>query len=425
MNPNMTKYRPISTALSPNTERDDIVLAKKLLLNPKHLVKGSAVHRLEEKIKELLPIKYAYTFRSGRSALYTALQVLNLKDGDEVITQSYTCAAVPNAILWTGASPVYADIDKDTFNISIEDLAQKITSKTKAIIVQHTFGYPADLRRVQLLAKKRGITIIEDCAHSLGATYDGKNVGTYGDMAIFSFGRDKVISGVVGGMLVTNHFFYSKKIESIRSKLKLPSALWVVKQLLHPLLLNHVILPTYDMASLGKAILESLKTVGIFPKAIYKAEKTGGKAAELLGLMPNAMAVLALHQLRKLHKFNTHRAHLAKFYEESLKPLGKLVKLPKTPRNGTHIFLRYTILTPNAASIVRRGRKENLILGDWYRPTIAPEGVNFDAMRYNPSSCPNAEEASIESINLPTHINIKHHDAEKIVHFLKRQLKKY
>lgn len=422
------KYKPLSIALSPNTERDDILLAKKLLTNPVHLVKGSGPARLEEKFRDMLGVKYTYAFRSGRSALYAALQTLNLRPEDEVVLQSYTCAAVPNAILWTGATPVYADIEKETFNVSVEDLAGKITEKTKAIIVQHTFGLPADMRRIMLLARKRNITVIEDCAHSLGSTYtingEEKPIGTIGDMAVFSFGRDKVISGVVGGMLVTNNFFASKKIENLRKKMKLPSPIWVVSQLLHPLILNQVILPTYNMAKIGKGMLEALKIIGVFPKAIYKAEKTGGKAGNLLGLMPNAMAVLALHQLKKLEKYNDHRREAAQYYDSQLRSLEKtkLIKLPKTNKNSRHIFLRYTILTPHARAIVAKGRKLNILLGDWYRPTIAPHGVNFDAMRYNPASCPIAEEASAESVNLPTHINIKESDAKKIVNFLKREL---
>ncbi len=430
MNQKKNPHRPISIALSPNTERDDIVLAQKLLLNPAYLVKGTAASQLEDKFKKFLGVKFAYTFRSGRGALYAALQTLGLGAGDEVILQAYTCAAVPNAVLWTGATPIYADIDRETFNMSVDDLSKKITDKTKTIIVQHTFGLPADMRRIMLLAKKRNITVIEDCAHSLGSAYDRKLTGTIGDMAIFSFGRDKVISGVVGGMLVTNNFFLSKKIESVREKLTLPSPLWVVKQLLHPLLLNHVILPNYNRAKFGKALLESLKTIGIFPKAIYKAEKTGGKAEQLLGLMPNAMAVLALHQLRKLHKFNDHRTRLVQFYDQALRLFekAKLIKLPQgndRQKNSHHIYLRYTILTPHAKAILANGRKKNILLGDWYRPTIAPHGVNYDALRYNPSSCPEAEAASAESLNLPTHINISDRDAEKIVHFLKQELKKY
>ena len=118
-------------------------------------------------------------------------------EGDEVLVQAFTCVAVPNSVLWAQATPVYADIDA-TLNIDPIDVEKKITNRTKAIIVQHTFGIPADMDALVALAKKHNILLIEDCAHSLGATYKGKKVGTFGDAAFFSFGRDKVVSSVFG-----------------------------------------------------------------------------------------------------------------------------------------------------------------------------------------------------------------------------------
>lgn len=420
----LKKYRPINIALSPNTERDDIVLASKLLKNPLHLVKGRAARRLEEQLEEFLPIKYAFSMRSGRSALYAALQAIDAKPGEEILLQSYTCAAVPNAILWTGAKPIYVDIDEDTFNISVKDLEKKITSKSKAVIVQHTFGLPADLKKILSIAKKRNLILIEDCALSLGAKYgaehDAKNVGTFGDINIFSFGRDKVISGVTGGMIVTNNSALAQRIADIRSKLDLPSYAWTAKQLLHPILMNLLILPTYNMASIGKIILETLKTIRIMPKAVHKAEKVGEKTQSLLGLMPNALALLALRQFKKLSKFNNHRKKIAEIYDKELKTLeNKNFTLPDRAEDSEHIYLRYTIKTKHARDILNYARKENIILGDWYRPSIAPHGVSFAKMQYDPDTCPIAEHISRESLNLPTNINIRESDALKITNLIK------
>lgn len=426
----MNRFHPINIALSPNTERDDIVLAAKILKNPKRLIKAagdaSAVKNLEEKIKEFLPIKYAYAFRSGRSALYASLEALGLDKDDEVLLQSYTCAAVPNAILWTGAKPVYVDIDEDTFNVSVKDLEKKISSRSKAIIVQHTFGLPADLKKIMLLAKRNNLKLIEDCALSIGAKFDGRHTGTFGDISIFSFGRDKVISGVTGGMAVTNDPDLADRLEKERARLKLPSRAWTIKQLLHPIIMNYMVLPTYNMSSIGKIILEGLKAVHIMPKAVHKSEKIGEKTESVLGLMPNALALLAMHQFKKLDRFNKHRQKIVNIYNAELKSIAnKKFVLPEEETNDSKyrsIHLRYNIKTSKAKDILAAARKENIILGDWYRPAIAPHGVSFAKMQYDPDTCPAAERVARESLNLPTNINIKEHDALKITHFLKTYL---
>lgn len=411
--------KPINIALSPNTERDDVLLASKLLTKPNMLLRGLAVKQLEDKFKEFLPIKHAFAMRSGRSALYTTLLALNLKEGDEVLLQSYTCAAVPNAVIWAHGKPVYIDIDPLTFNIDVKDLQKKINAKSRVIIVQHTFGLPADLKEVVALAKKFNLTLIEDCAHSIGSKYHSKRVGTLGDVAIMSFGRDKVISGVAGGMIVTNNDILANKIKFLRIRAKLPSEIWTIRHLLHPVIMNRAILPTYGAFSLGKILLEISKFTGIVPKSVYEKERVGERVESMLGLMPNALAMLVLRQLKKLNKFNEHRIKIAGIYNELLKDLvGKNFILPKYPDTG-HIYLRYTIRTPDAEAILRSARKANILLGDWYRPAIAPAGTDYTKLMYDPTSCPVAERVSLESLNLPTNINIREEDAIKIAKFIR------
>ena len=133
---------PISTSLSPNTENDDVLLAIKLLFQPWRLKKGAAVKQLEEEFKKYLKVKYAISFNSGRSGLIAILNALNIKErDDEILLQAFTCNAAVNPILERKAKPVFVDID-DTLNLDPEDLKKKITSKSKAVIIQHTFGWP-------------------------------------------------------------------------------------------------------------------------------------------------------------------------------------------------------------------------------------------------------------------------------------------
>ncbi|MBU2579123.1 aminotransferase class I/II-fold pyridoxal phosphate-dependent enzyme, partial [Patescibacteria group bacterium] len=146
-------FKPISISLSPNTEKDDIFLALKLIFQPwkwkvsvsrRDNQRKSANKKLEQEFKKYFRVKYAFSFNSGRTALMAILEALELNQGDEILLQSFTCNAVVNPILWTRLKPVFIDCDEKTFNIDCEDLKRKIGPKSKAVLVQHTFGLPAD-----------------------------------------------------------------------------------------------------------------------------------------------------------------------------------------------------------------------------------------------------------------------------------------
>src|SRR3989344_6097909 len=202
------KFKPISISLSPNVQKDDVVLAFKLLFKPWTWKKGLAVQKLEEEFKKYLGVKYAFSFNSGRSSLYAILKALDLPKGSDVLLQAFTCNAVPNPVLWAGLNPVYVDCGND-FNSEVE--SYKVESY-KAAIVQHTFGLPAKIEEISTIVRQKGGVVIEDCAHALGAKYNDKLVGTFGDAAFFSLARDKVISCVYGGMAVTNNDEIGKKL---------------------------------------------------------------------------------------------------------------------------------------------------------------------------------------------------------------------
>lgn len=267
--------KPISISLSPNTEKDDIRLAFKLLFQPwkwKARDKGQAASdELEEEFKKYLGLKHAISFNSGRSALMAILGSLGLQKDEEVLLQAFTCNAVPNPVIWAGLKPVYVDINEQTFNIDAGDLKKKITSRSKAVIVQHAFGLPAEMDEILEICEENNLILIEDCAHSLGATYNGKIVGTFGKAAFFSFSRDKVISSVYGGMAVTNDDELAKQLREYQEKIGYPSYFWIKQQLLHPVLMNWLILPTYSI--FGKYLLILFQWLHILSKAVHWKEK--------------------------------------------------------------------------------------------------------------------------------------------------------
>ena len=411
----MSFLRPISISLSPNTEKDDIWLAFGLIFQPWKWKKGQAIEKLEARFKEYLGMKYAVSFNSGRSSLMAILSALEFEKGSEVLLQAFTCNAVSNPVIWTDLKPVYVDVNEGTFNIEASDLEKKITRKSRAVIVQHTFGLPASMDKIMEICKKKKLILIEDCAHSLGATYRKKKVGTLGKVSFFSFSRDKVISSVYGGMAVTNDDELARKIKDFQKKIDYPFFLWIKQQLLHPVLMNCLILPFYRI--FGKYLLVFFQGTHILSKAVHWKEKRGLKPNYFPKKLPNALAILALNQFKKLERFNKHRKEIAEFYFRELRNSNFVTLAEHEDREN--IFLRFPIKHPKAHEIIKKAWANNLLIGDWYDKVIAPHDTKLEKMQYVSGSCPIAEKLAEETLNLPTHINISQKEARKIVDFLK------
>ncbi len=409
----MNSLKPISISLSPNTEKDDISLALRLNFKPSLWKNGKTINELEGEFKKYLGVKYAISFNSGRSSLMAILNSLGLEKESEVLLQAFTCNAVANPVIWNNLKPIYVDCNEETFNIDIEDLKRKITSRSKVLIVQHTFGLPADMDGILEICRQNNLILIEDCAHSLGAEYKGRKVGTFGKASFFSFSRDKVISSVYGGVATTNDYELAKKIIQYQEKLDCPSYFWIKQQLLHPTLMNRLILPTYKI--FGKYVLVLFQWLHILSKAVHWKEKRGMRPSYFPKRLPNALAILALDQFRKLERFNNHRKEIADFYRKELANIS--FELP--PREE-QIYLRFAVKHPEAHEIIRKAWQNNLLIGDWYTNPVAPYDTKLDKLQYKSGSCPKAERLSGKTLNLPTHINISKEDAKKIVDFIKQ-----
>ncbi|ASJ74611.1 DegT/DnrJ/EryC1/StrS family aminotransferase [Granulosicoccus antarcticus] len=174
---------------------------------------GEKCRRFEEQYAEFAQSKYAISLSNGTVAIELALRALDIGEGDEVIVtpRSYVASVTP--VFTVGASPIFADIDLNSQNISADTIAEKISNKTKAIIVVHLAGHPAEMDEIVTLAKKNNIRIIEDCAQAHGAQYKGKPVGKSGDIAAWSFCQDKIITtGGEGGMVTTDNEQYWKSM---------------------------------------------------------------------------------------------------------------------------------------------------------------------------------------------------------------------
>lgn len=409
--------RPIFISLSPNTQKEDVLLALKLLFSPRKWQEGEESGKLEKAFRKYFKIKFAVSFLSGRTSLWAILKALGVKKGDEVLLQAYTCVVVPNSIISLGVKPIWVDINEETFNMDVEDFEKKITPRTKAVIVQHTFGQAAKIEKIVDIAKKQKLLVIEDCAQALGGEYMGEKLGTFGDVAFFSFGRDKIISSVFGGMVITDDKEIGERLEKIRDDLSFPPKTWILQQLFHPLAFS-IIIPTYSLFSFGKILQFLFQKASLLSRAVAKKEKMGEMPRVLFSKLPNGLASLALKQFMRLSEFNKKRIEIAKFYSRELKDLE--VELPKIKKDCRHVFLRYTIKTERADELMRFSKKRRVFLGDWYNPVIAPKGTDFKKVFYQLGSCPKAEKDSGLTVNLPTHSKMTLKDAKRVVTVVKK-----
>lgn len=166
--------------------------------------KGKYVSAFEKKFAEYIQINYATTVSNGTVALHLALLALGIGEGDEVIVPTFTYVASVNAIAYTGAKPVFVDSLESTWQMDSEDVRRKITPKTKAVMAVHLYGHPCQMDELVEISKENNIFLIEDCAEAVGTLFQGKHVGTFGDISTFSFFGNKTITTGEGGMVVTN-----------------------------------------------------------------------------------------------------------------------------------------------------------------------------------------------------------------------------
>lgn len=173
--------------------------------------KKGIVKDLEDEVAKYNNIKYVLSTNSGSNALYAAYVALNLERGSEVIVQNVTFHASITPAMHCGLSPVLVDVESETGNISVASIEKAITSKTKALVVNHTWGHPANMDEIKEICKRHKLKLIEDCSHSFGATYKGKKVGTFGDISVVSMQASKMLPAGEGGLLMTNNSLYYQR----------------------------------------------------------------------------------------------------------------------------------------------------------------------------------------------------------------------
>ena len=208
----------------PNLNGKEIIYLKDTI-DKNYIAIGKYIDKFEQSIINYTSATYALAVVNGTSAIHLALRVLDIKDGDDVLASTFTFIGSINAILYQRANPVFIDSDKESWNLSpdlLEEYLKTCKKKPKALIVTHLYGMCANIQKIANICKTYDIYLIEDAAESLGATYNGKQTGTFGDFGIYSFNGNKILTTGGGGVLVCNHKAWIEKAKFYATQAKEP-----------------------------------------------------------------------------------------------------------------------------------------------------------------------------------------------------------
>ena len=358
-------------------------------------------------------------FAKGRVALYAILRSLDIGPGDEVILPAFTCVAVPNAVLYTGARPVWVDIDPQTFCLDPASLDSAIGPRTKAILAQNTFGLSADLEAIMAIAKRDQVTVIDDCTHGFGGRYRGKPNGATAPLSFFSTQWSKPISTGLGGFAVDVEGTATDRLHAIERAAAQPSRLRAVA--LRSLLFGREHVGGGSLFRGGRAAYRAFGRLGMVPGSSSEVELEGTTMPEgYVSGLSDTQARLGSDRLGRLPALVERRREIAHRYSDSLGAHGRTAAAE--PAEAEHSFLRYPIRVADRQRFTTSAARAGVDLGDWFVSPVHPVVDHLERWEYVMGSAPNAERACREIVNLPTDGTLRDRDVERVLAFLTQHI---
>lgn len=332
------------------------------VLRSRHLAAHHEVSKFEEEFAAFVGARHGVATSSGTAALYVATRCLDLLSSDEVIVPAFSFLASSDVVLLSGATPVFADIDQKTFTVDPVDIDRKITKRTKAVVVVHLYGHPADMERIEQIARVRKVTVIEDCAQAHGAKVGHRLVGSFG-IGCFSFYATKNMTTGEGGMIVTS-----------------------------------------DRAIADRARL--LRCHGY--KKSYQQEFLS------LNFMMNEMeAAIGRVQLRKLDRMNRLRREIAAFYDTHI--TNPLIEKPVEKKGYTHAYHQYTLRVKNGRDRFREYLQSQHVETNVYYPLTLPDQLVYQKLGYKSKTFPESQRAAYEVLSIPIHPGLTNQERRYVV----------
>ena len=355
-------------------DEEDIKSVTDVIKRGSYWAAGPEIQKFEDKISEYIGKKYVITSNSGTSALHALLLAYDVKPGDEVVVPSFTFIATANAPLFVGAKPVFAEIEDRIYGLDPEDVKERITSKTKAIIPIHYGGCSCLIRELKEIAEDYHLLLIEDAAESFGAKIKDKRVGTFGDSAMLSFCQNKVITTGEGGAIVTDS-------KEVYEKIKL--------------IISHGRLETQDY----------------FTSTEYMDYVALGYNFR----MPTMVAALGLSQLKKIDKIIEMRRERAEYLTEKLSKI-KEITLPTSLPDYFHVYQMYAIrINENLRNDLMKYLSDKGIMTKVYFPPIHLTHFYRTKFGYKGGEFPITEEISDHVLSLPIYPTLTEKEIDHII----------
>lgn len=405
--PRSTRLPRRHALLGGTTTSRDIWTAVRYLASPRSLVDGPSLGSFERSFAAHVGAKHAVSFAAGRVGLFGILRSLSIGAGDEVLVPVPTHIVVANAIRYTGARPVYVDCDLANYNMDLDQAEERVTPRTRAILVQHTFGIPVDMGSARALAERNGLHLIEDCVHALGATFNGKQVGTFGAAAFFSTEETKTISTTMGGIATTDDDEIARGLREFQQTCQRPSAGQAAACLLKLVIYHALTEPRAHV--LARAAYELGGRHHPLPRPTEAAELRGERPPEFTRRLSNGQAAVGLTQLADLEANLAHRRLIADRYRALLTPHG--FRQPQPPPAAEPAYVRYPVWVEDKQA-AHRAMAARAVLGTWFTSVLEEADPGYGG--YRAGTCPRAENATRHLVNLPTHARVDERDAEEI-----------
>jgi len=346
-----------------NKEKHEVHAAIEKVLNSGQLILGSSVKSFEEAFAGYCNARFGVGVNSGTDALFLGLKALGIGAGDEVVTVANTAVPTVSAIVSTGATPRFIDIDPETYLMDTTLLKGAINERTRCILPVHLYGQCVNMEEANKVAAANGLKVIEDCAQSHGALFKGKKAGSMSDLSAFSFYPTKVLGGFGdGGMVVTNNESLNKKLRRLRF---------------------------YGM------------------EQTYYAEEHGYNSR-----LDELHAEILLRKLVHLDKYIERRREIALRYDRLLADTG--LTLPKTAPGNDHIFYLYVCSHPGRDEIISRLQEKDIFVNISYKWPVHTMPA-YEHLGYSTGDLPNTEKAAKEIFSLPMYPALTDDEQEKVI----------
>ena len=360
-------------------------------------IMGENVKEFEKEIANKIGVKHAITVGNGTDALIIALKSLGIKEGDEVITTDYTFFATAEAIRFVGATPVFCDVELDTYNIDPSQIEEKITEKTKAIICVHLFGNACKMDEINDIAKRHNLYVVEDAAQAINSQYNGKNVGNLGDVACFSFFPTKNLGCFGdGGMITTNDDDLATIIRALKVHGSGENGMKAYA------ILNDEEVEVVEQNSGDNTVYNPLK---------YYNYLIGHNSR-----LDEIQAAILRIKLKHLDEYTENRRSISHRYIEALKDTSLV--MPTETESGKHVFHLFILQSENREEIESKLKEKGIATGTYYKVPMHLQKA-FNDLGYKKGDFPNAEYLSERTFAIPLFPEMNDEEREYIINSIK------